>query len=78
MTTHQITSSAGWYQVVEPRADGTVPSIEGLRTDADGRTGRNTYVRTQNGAEVFKVGHPERRTIAPAQTEAPITAPEST
>ena len=77
MTTHQITSLAGWYQVVETDDDGTVTPIGSFRTEADAQGWLNTYLRMQNGAEVFKVGYSEVQATAPAEAEVPVTAPES-
>jgi hypothetical protein len=83
MTTHQITSLAGWYQVVETDANGKATPIGSFRTEADARDWLNTYLRMQNGrmqngrmqngAEVFKVGYSQVQ----AKTEAPIPASES-
>jgi hypothetical protein len=77
MTTHRITLLAGWYQVVETRADGTVTPIGNFRTETDAQDWLNTYLRMQNGAEVFKVGYSEVHTGAPAEASVPVTAPES-
>ena len=77
MTTHQITSLAGWYQVVETDAGGTATPIGSFRTEADARDWLNTYLRMQIGAEVFKVGYSEVQATAPAVPEAPVTATES-
>jgi hypothetical protein len=77
MTTHQITSLAGWYQVVEIDAGGTATPIGSFRTEADARDWLNTYLRMQNGAEVFKVGYSVVQVTAPAETEAPVPETES-
>ncbi len=77
MTTHQITPVAGWYQVAETDAEGTVTAIGSFRTEADARDWLNIYLRMQNGAEVFKVGYSEVQTTLPAATEAPVAASES-
>jgi hypothetical protein len=77
MTTHHITSLAGWYQVVETDADGTVTPIGSFRTETDARDWLSTYLRMRTGTEVFKVGYSEVRASAPAETEAPVTASES-
>jgi hypothetical protein len=62
MTMHRITSLAGWYQVDETSADGTVTPIGNFRTEADAREWLDTYLRMQTrriqtGAEIFKVGY---------------------
>jgi hypothetical protein len=77
MTTHQITPLDGWYQVIETHDDGTDTPIGSFRTEADAQDWLNTYLRMQAGAEVFKVGYSEVPATAPAETEAPVTAPES-
>jgi hypothetical protein len=77
MTTHQITSLAGWYQVVETAVDGTPTPIGSFRTEADARDWLNTYLRMQSGPEVFKVGYSKVQATAPAETDAPGTATES-
>jgi hypothetical protein len=73
MTTHQITSLAGWYQVVETDANGKATPIGCFRTEADAQEWLNTYLRVQNGAQVFKVGYSQ----VPAKTQAPVPASES-
>lgn len=79
MTTHQITLLAGWYQVVETRADGTVTAIGGFRTAADAQEWLNTHLRMEAGrtdgaAEIFKVGYSVAQATGPAETEAPQQA----
>jgi hypothetical protein len=77
MTTHQITSLAGWFQVVETDANGTATPIGRFRTEADARDWLNTCLRMQNGAEVFKVGYSEVQAAASAGTEARAKVTES-
>jgi len=77
MTTHQITSLSGWYQVVETDADGTVTPIGSFRTETDAREWLNTYLRMQSGTEVFKVGYSEVPDTAQAETQPPVTTSES-
>jgi len=77
MTTHQITSLSGWYQVVETDAGGTATAIGSFRTEADARDWLNTYLRMQSGPEVFKVGYSEVQATPPGETEAPVPASES-
>jgi hypothetical protein len=77
MKTHYITSQAGWYQVVETDADGTVAPIGSFRTESDARDWLTAYLRVQTGPEVFKVGYSEVRASASAETEASVTASES-
>jgi hypothetical protein len=77
MTTHQITSQAGWFQVVETDAEGTVALIGSFRTETDAREWLNAYLRMRNGTEIFKVGYSEACESASAATEAPVSASDS-
>lgn len=77
MTTHRIAILAGWYQVVETRDDGTVTPIGNFRTEAEAQDWLNTYLRTQNGPGVFKVGYSGSRPTPTTETEMPVTAPGS-
>ena len=77
MATHQITSLAGWFQVVETDAGGTATPIGSFRTEADARDWLTLYLRMQSGPKVFKVGYAEAQATAPTETEAPVTATES-
>jgi hypothetical protein len=72
MTSYRITLLAGWYQVVETRTDGTSTPIGCFRTEADARDWLAVYLRTQNGAAIFKVGYSVVPASAPTETDAPM------